>query len=178
MLSVHAGELAGEENLSIRLDRDAVHRIIVKSLSADTGAGIERGGGFHRAIRVEPGDVVASLAIESRKRSSENDLPVGLHGCGRDPGVRASPGIEGGRGFNGAIRQKTVNPDSRLSIHAGKITGKDDPSIRLHGSGIDGPRHGRSECRIEAARQLSLQGVRGDGQRSQREHRGCCQTTK
>ena len=116
-------ELAPEDDLSVRLHRQAIDDIICIGIK----------GGIDRAIGVQPGDVVARLASNGGEPSSHDDLTVGLHGHTIDAAVGI--GIE--PRVHRTVRMEPHEMVAGVAADREKVAPHQDFAIRLHRRGDD-----------------------------------------
>src|SRR5438132_1103709 len=73
-------EVASNDNLAVLLlsNRPYLYGVAWEQAALGPGAHIETV--VQTSVRVKPRDAVAVLSIDDRKRASDKNLPVGLHG--------------------------------------------------------------------------------------------------
>ena len=149
--AVHVGKVAANGDLAIVADIHRLHRAI--------GAQPRREGVVHRAVHIQPGNMMAVRPVEGGEVTADDDLPVGLHGDRIDAAI--GPAV--GRGDEGsiliAIGQQAHEPPVRIRIKRSKAARHDGLAVRLFREGID-----RAAVAIGAAAHAALRaGVEQEG---------------
>ena len=124
-MTVEARELAGDQDLAIRLHLHIAHGD-PGPLWPDTN--VERG--VVRPVRVHPGDPVLCREAEVHEVTDDQDLPIGLKRHPPNRGI--GTGERGKAVIQGAITLQACDPLPLDIVVLGEVTGDQDPSVRLN----------------------------------------------
>ena len=118
--AVDAGERAANQNFSVELNLDGLHRAV------RAGAG-ERG--IHRAIHIQPRHMICRHAVDRGEIAADDDLAVGLHRERKHRAVRAQPArIE--RAVRGAVVIQTSDVMERHAVERRKAAAHENFPVR------------------------------------------------
>ena len=123
--TANTGEIAPGQHPTVGGDRHGQY----------TAIHARRQRGIQRAVRIQPGEVVAGSAMELPERAAEQNFSVGLHGHRLDFVAAVSAGVEGGIETAVGI-EPHVPTDGRAIVGAQITTGVNFAAGR-QGQGVD-----------------------------------------
>ena len=155
---VEGGELAADDDASVGLEGDHVHRAVRAVAGVETGV--------QRAAGQQPSDAVPVGAVDGGEAAAEHDGTVGLNRDGGDIAVGTGAGVEAQ--IDLAVRRDAGDAGDRNRIHGGEVPRDEGPAVVgiarevVHGERVHGVV--RAVARVGGVRGkvvVALRGTRG-----------------